>query len=307
MNNPLPKAEPDFLQRLVSRALEEDSAIEPRLPSLFEPASVSSLDAGVAWQDTPTSVADPAVEIRTNDGEVGAGRPQTKIDPTPRLGHDVLNAAATPWRAEPMSLAKQPDPWPAAARGLDAEPQPQSMPSSPQRAAAARRRLSPAAWTESAASAEQYPPKVVDVVTRELHPFAGDVPPREGRRPITGPDHREASPARAASHDLSGMQERANLRARTDLDDTRGTLVPVSTAAAQRIVVAPQAALYRPPPDEAPVEQADASAAPIVNVTIGRLEVRALPTGAPAKPRSERRGAQPMSLDDYFKQRRGER
>jgi hypothetical protein len=304
MNNPLPKAEPDFLQRLVSRALEEDSAIEPRLPSLFEPASVSSLDAGVAWQDTPTSVADPAAEIRVNDGEVAAGRPQSKVDPTPLLGHDVPNAAATPWRAEPMLLAKQPDPWPAAAHGLDADPPPQSMPSSPQRAAAARRRSSPA-WTESATSAEQHAPKVADVVTGELHPFAGDVPPPEGRRPITGPDHREASPAGAASHDLSGMQERANLRARTDLDDTRGTLVPVSTAAAQRIVVAPQAAPYRPAPDEAPVEQADA--APVVNITIGRLEVRALPAGATAKPRGERRVAQPMTLDDYFKQRRGER
>jgi hypothetical protein len=304
MNNPLPKTEADFLRRLASRALEEDSAIEPRLPSLFEPASVSSLDAGVAWQDRPTSVADPAAQIGANDREVTTGRPQTKVDPTPLLSHDARSAAATPRRAEPMPLATQPHPWPAAAHGPDAEPPSQPVPSSSQRAAAARPRLS-RAWAESTTSAEQHPPKVVDVATRELHPFAGDVPPPKGRRPTTDPDHRETSPARAASHDRSGMQERANARAGTDLDDTHGTLVPVSTAAAQRIVVAPQAAPYRPPPGEAPGEQADAAA--VVNVTIGRLEVRALTAAATAKPRSERRSAQPMSLDDYFKQRRGER
>jgi hypothetical protein len=144
----------------------------------------------------------------------------------------------------------------------------------------------------------------MDVVIRELHPPAGDVTPFEGRRLITGSDHQQESPLRAVSHDRSGMDERTNPPVRTDLDDTRGTLVPVSTAAAQRIVIAPQAP-YRPPRDEAPAGQADA--APVVNVTIGRLEVRAMPAAATAKPRSERRGAQPMTLDDYFKQRRGER
>jgi len=346
MNNPLPKAEPDFLQRLVSRALDEDSAIEPRLPSMFEPASVSSPDAGAAWQDAPAHAFDQAVEDRAGDGDVEAGRPQAKADPTPMLGHDVLSAPVTPVSAEPMPLAKQPDPRPAAARDAgrpqtkvdptpilshdvpstaaipkrlepmplakqpdprpaaarDAEPPPQPLSSRP--AAAVRRRSSPVARNESAASAEHVPPKVVDVVLRELHPAAGDVAPREGRLPTTGPDHREASPPRMASRDVSGMDERANPPARTDPNDTRGTLVPVSTAAAQRIVVA-AAAPYRPPRDQAPVGQTDA--APVVNVTIGRLEVRAVPAGAMAKPHSERRGAQPMTLDDYFKQRRGER
>jgi hypothetical protein len=267
MNNRLPKAEPDFLQRLVSKALEDDSAIEPRLPSLFEPASVSSLDAGLAWQDESVYVADQAVEGRSGDG--AAGRTQAKAYPTP----DVPNAAATPRRADPMPLAEQFDPRP--------------MPSPSQ-----------------AASAEHLPPNAVDVVIRELHPPAGDVTPFEGRRPIAGHDYREESLPRAAGRDRSGIDERTNPPVRTDLDDTRGTLVPVSTAVAQRIVVAPQAAPYRPP-DEAPAGQADA--APVVNVTIGRLEVRAMPAAATAKPRSERHGAQPMTLDDYFKQRRGER
>jgi hypothetical protein len=305
MNDLLPKAEPDFLQCLVSRALEDDSAIEPRLPSLFEPASVSSLDPGVAWQDEPAYVADQAVEGGVGDGDVEAGQPQAKAGPTPSPGHDVLNAAATPGRAEQIPLAEQPNPRPAAARALDAAPPPQPMPSSSQATAATRRRSSPAARSETAASAELLPPKAVDVVIRELHAPAGDVTPFEGRRLIIDSGHREESPPQAASRDRCGMDERTNPPERTDLDDMRGTLVPVSTAAALHIVVAPQAAPYRPPPNEAPAGQADA--APVVNVTIGRLEVRAMPAAATAKPRSERRGAQPMTLDDYFKQRRGER
>jgi hypothetical protein len=43
-----------------------------------------------------------------------------------------------------------------------------------------------------------------------------------------------------------------------------------------------------------------------VNVTIGRVEVRAVsPPAAAARARSENRA--PMSLDDYLKRRRGDR
>jgi hypothetical protein len=42
---------------------------------------------------------------------------------------------------------------------------------------------------------------------------------------------------------------------------------------------------------------------PVVNVTIGRVEVRAHP--APTRASTDRRGAKPMSLDDYLKRRGG--
>ncbi len=282
MNSPLSKAEPDFLQRLVSRALEEDSAIEPRLPSLFEPTSGSSLDAGVSWQDASALLADEAVEDRADDGKAEAGRPQAKVGPGPTLDRDVLEAE-TGRRAEPMPLSSQ-------------------------RAATATRRSFPPSPTEKTASAEHRSPKVMDFVTHELHPFVGDEAPHEDRRPVVGSDDREASPPRAADRDLSGMEERTNLPTRMDPDEARGTPVPVSIAAAQRIVVSLPTVPYRLQRDEAPVERPDASAAPIVNVTIGRLEVRAVPAaGATAKPRTARHSAQPMALDDYFKQRRGER
>ncbi|MEP7219169.1 MAG: hypothetical protein ABI876_09645 [Bacteroidota bacterium] len=47
-----------------------------------------------------------------------------------------------------------------------------------------------------------------------------------------------------------------------------------------------------------------AAAAPTIQVTIGRIEVRATTTTAPAQ-RRERAGAQIMSIDDYLRQRTG--
>lgn len=91
-------------------------------------------------------------------------------------------------------------------------------------------------------------------------------------------------------------------------DGTDGALVPFSPAAQQRIVVAPPSAPNRPMRDPAPIDQPAAPALPIVNVTIGRLEVRAVPpAAAPAKPRSERGGLQPMTLDEYLRQQQGKR
>jgi hypothetical protein len=48
---------------------------------------------------------------------------------------------------------------------------------------------------------------------------------------------------------------------------------------------------------------------PVVRVTIGRVEVRAVtpPAQSPAGPAAKKRAAPTLSLEDYLKQRRGER
>ena len=47
--------------------------------------------------------------------------------------------------------------------------------------------------------------------------------------------------------------------------------------------------------------KAEAAGEPIVHVSIGRLEVRAMPAAAP--PARRREAPQPSSLDDYLRQR----
>jgi hypothetical protein len=47
---------------------------------------------------------------------------------------------------------------------------------------------------------------------------------------------------------------------------------------------------------QAPAQQQE----PVINVTIGRVEVRAV-QGAPSRPRAEAAKSRPLSLDDYLK------
>lgn len=69
----------------------------------------------------------------------------------------------------------------------------------------------------------------------------------------------------------------------------------------QRIVVEPATAPHRPAGAPLPVA---ADPAPVINITIGRVEVRAVST-PPAPRRPEARGPRPMTLDEYLKQRGG--
>jgi len=57
----------------------------------------------------------------------------------------------------------------------------------------------------------------------------------------------------------------------------------------------------RPSPPIAPLPPATATAAPTVNVTIGRVEVRAVPP--PAQQRAKPKPAMVLSLEDYLRQR----
>jgi hypothetical protein len=61
----------------------------------------------------------------------------------------------------------------------------------------------------------------------------------------------------------------------------------------------------RPPLDAPPVRPDDASAEPVVRITIGRVEVRAvLPPPVP-RPRREPPAPKTLSLDEYLDRRHG--
>ena len=302
-----PKIEPDFIQRLVSRALDEDSAIEPRLPSLFEPASASWVDTD--WQDMSAQVADEAAEGDAGDNRLETGRHRGEVAPVPTGGDDNLPQTTSPRDVALTAAAPAPELRPIAPGDVDGEAHPSATVTPPhQLVAAARARAAPNVRSMQAKSAKRPAPNLPDVPIRGLRPLVGEER-AVARRPSTAdPDQPVAAPSLTARRSsFADMDDPANFPVSTGRGGARGALVPSSTAAAQRIAVALPGVPYRPGRNEALIEHADDSAAPTVNVTIGRVEVRALPAATTVKPRNERRGPQPMTLDDYLKQRRGDR
>lgn len=79
-------------------------------------------------------------------------------------------------------------------------------------------------------------------------------------------------------------------------------LVPDPHLIIERVFATPSRATQRRQPDDGRAESSQAPAAPSVNITIGRVEVRAVSAPA-AKPRAEPRGRQPLGLDEYLKRR----
>jgi len=68
------------------------------------------------------------------------------------------------------------------------------------------------------------------------------------------------------------------------------------------VFATPPHARHRRQPDERYADSSPPPDAPSVNITIGRVEVRAVSAPAP-KPRAEPRGRQPLGLDEYLKRR----
>jgi hypothetical protein len=75
--------------------------------------------------------------------------------------------------------------------------------------------------------------------------------------------------------------------------------------AVREIVVRPEAG---PPPALGPAVVTAEADAPVIEVTIGRVEVRAAPAGEdPRRRRTRERERPPMPLDEYLRRRRGPR
>jgi hypothetical protein len=85
-------------------------------------------------------------------------------------------------------------------------------------------------------------------------------------------------------------------------DAAPARLVPDGGVTVERIVVTQPGSPRQRPPDDHRDNDLQGSAAPTVNITIGRVEVRAV-AAPPPRPRAEVRAPQPLGLDDYLKRR----
>lgn len=145
------------------------------------------------------------------------------------------------------------------------------------------------------------PPSVTDASLRSgpAAPSARPARVRDGAsRDRTVPRAAWRGPLRPLNEDLRGSF------ASGPFDSTRGDPIPPrdpDTAGAARIVVQPRVGIYSEPAGPARSQPA-VRAEPTIQVTIGRVEVRATPPAAPVS-RSGRQTPPTMSLDEYLRRR----
>ncbi len=314
MNERQEPAAADFLDRLAAKARGEDSGLQPRLPSFFEP--IRQVRMGMAAEAAPIGLleegADSAPRTARDDGltRVQLATPTAEAQPHEagaahtRRPHEAVQSSAT--RPEPSHVVPA---TPAPAPSVVARPR------GPIEALAARQDgLAPAPPPRSrdGLAPTLLRLSVADAVLAEA--IGDTAPTRDGTRAPHARDEvrstQSASPDSPAREPVRGgrrpVADEKGEATRADRPPaTNGALVPAPEPGVRRVVVEALTTRRRSAPEQARVEApAAAEATPVINVTIGRVEVRAVPT---PPQRTEDRGPRPMSLEEYLKRRGGGR
>ena len=278
----------DYLGRLVRRAMGGTSAIGPRLPSVFEP---------------PEAAMPPVVDPPTEPGAEESSLPR-RLDSLTTQDGELRRPPAGPVEGKPDRVRHDA----VAAENGHRPPEPRSDPGEPA-PTPSNRRLPSTAIEESPRLEERSEP-VAGPRIEALQRAGGLVAPRrDGRRsPMTATaDRKVAFDAQVVARDGAAARLRADGADRLQRDDAGaaevvGALVPpVLTTFA---TPSPRAGRPSGPSGlpHAPPPEIDAPA--VVNVTIGRVEVRAVPepvassSAMPPEPRHA-----PMGLDEYLRRR----
>ena len=259
----------DFFERLVDRALGVDGGIAPRLRSLFEPERQTA--------PGPTLLEEP--------------------------GHDDPGTAATAHRSHetapptPQRSMMEPD---RGSRDIAVKPTGnESAPIVP---------LHRTVFIDTPIIAESPEPAMPLAAIPLVAPDATDAvaegaPPRATAATPLAPHRNDASAPAAAPAPISVVRWRdrpAQSAAEASDAPMPPQLVPDSRVTIEHGFATPSRAAHPRPLDDRYAEPAPA--APTVNITIGRVEVRAVSTPA-ARPRAEARGPQPLGLYEYLKRR----
>lgn len=257
----------DFLSHIVVKARGAESSIAPRLPAMFEPVAGVELAPMEATEEWMTSVA---------ARELQALQPTSMPSRSPAGMHEPRPLAPRPVRTTEQADERVPGEADRRERAAEGVP---------------------------VASLQPLPGRAGVVASPATRP-AGQ---RSDFKPETGV-------LRAASAVLRRAQGRAREVSGpvpNDLHQESGVLIPkpeASPAPYSAIRAAPRAdaaSAARDFPANTPTMQMT-EPPPVINVTIGRVEVRAVQPPA-GKPRSEPSRPKPLSLDDYLKQRGGNR
>jgi hypothetical protein len=289
----------DFLSRLVERATGEPVGLQRRRPALFEPPVLAS---GLARAEPEHSLSEPHLveaqeeRVVSAPAEPAAERPAAplaipsmSLRPTPGPPHSV----GTPERGEdrPLGLpssAHDPPAEAAPAEGLRLRPrrtvQPEPIIQLPVASRGPQKQAVPADPLSSVEPHRSSP--------RPAEPAQRSEPPLTPARPALVPPPSQLQPT------VGDTGPRA---ARSEID--RPDQSPAKPATPPPFAPLPRHEIPRVRPAAAVTQQRQPGP-PTIHVTIGRVEVRAVPP-PPVATRPQRPTGPRLSLDDYLKLRAG--
>ncbi|MGH9944179.1 MAG: hypothetical protein ACRD9R_17680 [Pyrinomonadaceae bacterium] len=290
----------DYLNHLLTRTFSQARAVQPRLASVFEPPMYAAttpppLVEPLAEDEASVSAAarlsrsstDPARTRAANDrrsSHPNVNRPSTAVAPTPdeRDAHSL---------ARQSSAARQPAAIrPASSREPRAEHQSPEVFAQPETETLARERRASSDSVISSADEKRF-------VARAASEIANQPQLEAHLKRILDERANMSDTLRAERHDAPAFDSRGASGARPALS-APGTVV--------KLVMHPSSSH-----DQA-ASSATAQTAPVIRVTIGRVDVRAVTSAAPPSSSSSsgarltdaRRGPS-LSLEDYLRQREG--
>jgi hypothetical protein len=284
-------SEANFLGHLVDKSLGRANVVQPRLPSLFEPAAPGGDAVGLVARDER---AEPAEGPRV---EAPLVRPR-----------DRAPVAPSPWEAESGEEQTFATRMTEAAGSRPMQPLSERF-FHPPEDASVRERTAVRAF--AAESTSPFPPSlerpmaggVKHVVVPSPHPQTGSASADEPavKKAIDG---EVLTGLRYHSRDRQEMQQHVAVAHRSSRDPIMpsGALLP-----RQRPEVYETPSLATQSPRVSPIareQRRTSGSAPVINVTIGRVEVRAMQQPLAGRAPTAR-SAQPMSLGDYLHRREG--
>lgn len=301
----------DFLTRLIGRAFGDAPAIEARMPSVFE-TEADRFHAPASTDETPHGNRPSAGMFPPPDGEsattIGASRhashaPPARTRSAPISLRQTGRAEVETWKTPSQETHSSE----RGARDIALHEGPRAGKLSPSHQVPSAQASPTVVRAVASTTSETVAPKTAETATKSATRAAGartgyGLGQVETRIPSVraADSHSGAESARSARslrHSRASQDEAPQKKAESMIEG--GTLVPV--VARVRPFSAQSVTRQASPLRGNSVAGREPPSPNVVNVTIGRVEVRATKTPAPRV--TAKNATRPMSLDDYLKRR----
>jgi hypothetical protein len=286
----------NFLDNLAARSLNSSGSIQPRVASLFEPSRIASRAAiEPTFDDAEEGTSEESLReyvseiTRGNRSNLAQSEKPTSAMPSPLPSGDrLLKGSSNTNKGSANSLDH--------SRDQSISSHPQNSVTLPQPA------LFNSQTKENIANEEQKQPPGPSTLQPELRMNAREQP--------------RASEAKTQNEARSGNEPDLRTIITPSLENsisTRQSSGAIDAArrssSERRAVLIPSTAAHNPDAQMSPASLRTRAqdSSPVIKITIGRIEVRALMSSQTAPRPVSKPKQQPLSLDEYLKQRSGGR